>query len=29
MEPLAYRLRPLTFDYIFGQDHLVGKKWSY
>ncbi len=25
MEPLAYRLRPLTFDCIFGQDHLVGE----
>ena len=24
MEPLAYRLRPKTFDDIIGQDHLVG-----
>lgn len=26
MEPLAYRVRPKTFDDIVGQDHLVGKK---
>ena len=26
MKPLAYRIRPKTFDDIVGQDHLVGKK---
>ncbi|RJX26175.1 MAG: replication-associated recombination protein A [Acholeplasma sp.] len=25
MKPLAYRMRPLTFEDVFGQDHLVGK----
>ena len=25
MKPLAYRMRPTTFDDVFGQDHLVGK----
>ncbi len=25
MKPLAYRMRPETFDDVFGQDHLVGK----
>ncbi len=25
MKPLAYQMRPTNFDYIFGQDHLVGK----
>lgn len=25
MKPLAYRLRPQTFDQIVGQDHLVGQ----
>ena len=24
MKPLAYRIRPKTFDDIVGQDHLVG-----
>ncbi len=26
MKPLAYRIRPTTFDDIVGQDHLVGPK---
>lgn len=26
MRPLAYRMRPKTFDEVYGQDHLVGKK---
>lgn len=26
MKPLAYRIRPKTFDDIIGQDHLVGPK---
>ncbi|MCR5232145.1 MAG: replication-associated recombination protein A [Acholeplasmatales bacterium] len=26
MKPLAYRIRPKSFDDIVGQDHLVGKK---
>lgn len=25
MKPLAYRMRPETFEDVFGQDHLVGK----
>ena len=25
MKPLAYRMRPLKFEDVFGQDHLVGK----
>ncbi|HHW79346.1 MAG TPA: replication-associated recombination protein A [Acholeplasmataceae bacterium] len=25
MKPLAYRIRPKTFDEVFGQEHLVGK----
>lgn len=25
MKPLAYRIRPKTFDEVYGQDHLVGK----
>ena len=25
MKPLAYRIRPKSFDEIVGQDHLVGK----
>ena len=25
MKPLAFRLRPTTFDEVVGQDHLVGK----
>lgn len=25
MEPLAYKLRPKTFDDVIGQDHLVGR----
>ena len=24
MKPLAYQMRPESFDDIFGQDHLVG-----
>ena len=26
MEPLAYKIRPKSFDDIVGQDHLVGPK---
>ena len=26
MKPLAYRLRPTTFEDVYGQDHLVGKQ---
>ena len=26
MKPLAYRLRPQSFEDVFGQDHLVGKQ---
>ena len=26
MKPLAFRVRPTTFDDIVGQDHLVGEK---
>ncbi len=26
MKPLAFRIRPKTFDDIVGQDHLVGPK---
>ena len=25
MKPLAYSMRPTHYDYIVGQDHLVGK----
>ena len=25
MKPLAYQMRPESFDDIFGQDHLVGQ----